>query len=94
MAAIILAVSSPHSSGDKSIPSFFGGGLASFGPDLADNFARMGDYVGKILEGSNSADTPVERTEKTPLIVNGKAAKDLGIAIPPQVRARADSIVE
>jgi putative ABC transport system substrate-binding protein len=54
----------------------------------------MGDYVGKILEGSNSADTPVERTEKTPLIVNGKAAKDLGIAIPPQVRARADSIVE
>jgi putative ABC transport system substrate-binding protein len=70
------------------------GGLASFGPDRADNFERMGGYVGKILKGANPADMPVERTEKTLLIVNGKAAKDLGIAIPPQVRARADSIVE
>jgi putative ABC transport system substrate-binding protein len=70
------------------------GGLASFGPDLADNFQRMAGYVGKILKGANPADLPVERTEKTHLIVNGKAAKDLGIAIPPQVRARADSIIE
>ena len=70
------------------------GGLASFGPDLADNLERMGGYVGKILKGANPADMPVERTEKTLLIVNGKAAKDLGIAIPPQVLARADSIIE
>ncbi len=70
------------------------GGLASFGPDLADNFERMGGYVGKILNGAKPADLPVERTEKTHLIVNGKAAENLGMAIPPQVRARADSIIE
>ena len=70
------------------------GGLASFGPDLADNFERMGGYVGKILNGAKPADLPVERTEKTHLIVNGKAAKDLGMTVPPQVRARADSIIE
>jgi putative ABC transport system substrate-binding protein len=70
------------------------GGLASFGPDFSDNLQRMGGYVGKILNGAKLADLPVERTEKTHLMVNAKAAKDLGIAIPPQVRARADSIVE
>lgn len=70
------------------------GGLASFGPDYGDNLQRLGSYVAKILKGANPADLPVERTEKSHLIVNGKAAKDLGIAIPPQVRARADTIIE
>jgi len=70
------------------------GGLASFGPDLGDNYQRMGAHIGKILKGAKPADLPVERTEKILLIVNGKAAKDLGLSIPPQVRARADSIIE
>ena len=70
------------------------GGLASFGPDFSHNLPRVAGYVVKILNGAKPADLPVLSTEKTDLIVNGKAANDLGIAIPPQVRARADSIIE
>jgi putative tryptophan/tyrosine transport system substrate-binding protein len=69
-------------------------GLASLGPDLADNLQHVAGYIGKILKGANPADLPVERSEKTLLMVNSQAAKDLGIAVPPQVRARADSIIE
>jgi len=70
------------------------GGLASLGPDLADNIQHTAGYIGKILNGANPADLPVEGSEKTFLSVNSKAAKDLGIAIPPEVQARANSIVE
>jgi len=70
------------------------GGLASFSADFADNFRRVFGYVEKILKGANPADLPVESSEKTSLFVNSKAAKDLGITIPPQVQARADSIIE
>jgi putative ABC transport system substrate-binding protein len=69
-------------------------GLASLGPDLADNLQHVAGYIGKILKGANPADLPVERSEKTLLMVNSQAAKDLGIAVPPQVRARADSVIE
>ena len=54
----------------------------------------MVGYIEKILKGANPADLPVESSEKPFLTVNSKAAKDLGIAIPPQVQARADSIIE
>jgi ABC-type uncharacterized transport system substrate-binding protein len=70
------------------------GGLASLGPDLADNLQHAARYIGKILKGANPVDLPVEGSEKTFLTVNSKAAKDLGIAIPPQVQARANSIIE
>ena len=70
------------------------GGLASLGPDLADNLQHTASYIGKILNGANPADLAVEGSEKTFLTVNSKAARDLGIAIPPQVQARADSIIE
>ena len=63
------------------------GGLASLGPDLAGNLQHTAGYVGKILKGANPADLPVEGSEKTLLTVNSKAAKDLGIAVPPEVRA-------
>jgi len=70
------------------------GGLASFGPDFANNVLHSIGYVEKILKGANPADLPVEGSEKTFLTVNSKTAKELGIAIPPQVRARANSIIE
>ena len=70
------------------------GGLASVGPDLAGNLQHTAGYIGKILKGANPADLPVEGSEKTVLTVNSKAAKDLGIAVPPEVRARADSVIE
>ena len=70
------------------------GGLASLGPDLADSFQHAADYIGQILKGANPADLPVKGSEKTLLTVNSKVAKDLGIAVPPEVRARADTIIE
>ena len=70
------------------------GGLASLGPDIADALQHAAGSIGKILKGANPADLPVEGASKTVLVVNAKAAKDLGIAIPPQVRARADNIIE
>jgi putative ABC transport system substrate-binding protein len=70
------------------------GGLASFGPDLADNLQHTVGYIGKILKGAKPADLPVEGSARTLLVVNAKAAEGLGIAIPPQVRARANSIIE
>ena len=70
------------------------GGLASLGPDLADNLQHAARYIGKILKGANPVDLPVEGSEKTFLTVNSKAAKGLGIAVPPQVQARANSIIE
>ena len=74
--------------------SYYPEGLASLGPDRADNFRHVAGYIGKILKGAKPADLPVERSEKTLLMVNSKAANHLGIAIPPQVRARADSVIE
>ena len=69
-------------------------GLASLGPDGADNLQHVAGYIGKILKGANPADLPVKRSEKTLLMVNSKLARDLGIAVPPEVRARADTIIE
>jgi putative ABC transport system substrate-binding protein len=67
-------------------PSYYPEGFASLGPDRADNFQHVAGYTGKILKGAKPADLPVLRSEKTLLMVNSKAAKDLGIAVPPQVR--------
>jgi putative tryptophan/tyrosine transport system substrate-binding protein len=70
------------------------GGFASLGGDLVDNLQHTAGYIGKILNGANPADLAVEGSEKTVLVVNSKAARDLGIAIPAQVQARADNIIE
>ena len=70
------------------------GGLASLGPDQTDSFQHAAGSIGKILKGANPADLPVEGSGKTVLLVNAKAATNLGIVIPPQVRARADNIIE
>ena len=70
------------------------GGFASLGGDFANNLQHASGYIEKILKGANPADLPVEGSEKTFLMVNSKAAKDLGIPIPPQVRSRANSIIE
>ena len=64
------------------------------GGDFADNVQHSAGYIEKILNGANTADLAVEGSEKTFLTVNPKTAKDLGIAIPPQVQSRANSIIE
>ena len=66
----------------------------SYGANLLDNYRLVGVYAGKILHGTKPAELPVEQAVKVELLVNLKAAKALGLTIPPSLLARADEVVE
>jgi len=70
------------------------GGLLSYGPDFLDETRRAADLVAKLLRGANAGDLPVEQSARFELVVNLKAAKALGIAIPESVRPRIDRVIE
>ena len=66
----------------------------SYATSLTDLSRRASTYVDKILKGTKPADLPVEQPKKFEFIINLKAAKQIGLTIPPNVLVRADKVIK
>jgi putative ABC transport system substrate-binding protein len=70
------------------------GCLVSYAANDADQYRRAATYVDKILKGTKPADLPVQQATKFEFVINLKAAKQIGLTIPPNVLARADKVIK
>src|SRR5262249_4235103 len=70
------------------------GGRLNYWANLTDAGGAVGVYIGRILKGVRPADLPVMQASKLELVINAQAARVLGLAVPPQLIARADEVIE